>query len=371
MALRLRRGTDVERLAITPLEGELVYTTDTKKVYIGDGSTTGGVPIDSDTITNTLSDLTDVDTSGVQDGDTLVYNSTAGEFQTGTLATSIGDLTDVDTTGVALNDILKWNGSAFVPADNTVSIDQGTYEIDVIGDLQGSVFADDSSLVIDGITGRIFGDLTGSIADSFGNLIFDINDFSLRNLSNIDTPIINVPFDNDLSRSVLSIKNEELTAETELRIVSSNQPGILKLTKFSETDLNGVSETSYGRIYFERDDINGSTTTGIIAANNNRIVFAVDNVGSFSPSEYITIREGGLLGIGTEDPTESLDVRGNGTFTGSVVSQGFIQFGSYTDIEIGAITPQNGMVYYNTTANRFRGYQNGQWINIDDGTSVT
>ena len=42
MALRLRRGTDAERLVITPVEGELLYTTDTKTVYIGDGTTQGG-----------------------------------------------------------------------------------------------------------------------------------------------------------------------------------------------------------------------------------------------------------------------------------------------------------------------------------------
>ena len=42
MALRLRRGTDAERLLVTPLEGELVYTTDTKKIFVGDGTTIGG-----------------------------------------------------------------------------------------------------------------------------------------------------------------------------------------------------------------------------------------------------------------------------------------------------------------------------------------
>ena len=50
MALRLRRGTDAERLAITPVAGELVYTTDTKRVYVGDGSTVGGLPIDANAI---------------------------------------------------------------------------------------------------------------------------------------------------------------------------------------------------------------------------------------------------------------------------------------------------------------------------------
>ena len=45
MALRLRRGTDAERLLVTPIEGELVYTTDTKKIYAGDGSSIGGSEI--------------------------------------------------------------------------------------------------------------------------------------------------------------------------------------------------------------------------------------------------------------------------------------------------------------------------------------
>ena len=42
MSLKLRRGTNAERLAIIPAEGELIYTTDTKELYVGDGSTLGG-----------------------------------------------------------------------------------------------------------------------------------------------------------------------------------------------------------------------------------------------------------------------------------------------------------------------------------------
>lgn len=42
MSLRIRRGTDSERLTIVPAEGELLYTTDTKKLYVGDDITTGG-----------------------------------------------------------------------------------------------------------------------------------------------------------------------------------------------------------------------------------------------------------------------------------------------------------------------------------------
>jgi hypothetical protein len=42
MALQIRRGTAGQRTGITPAEGELLYTTDTKLVYVGDGSTAGG-----------------------------------------------------------------------------------------------------------------------------------------------------------------------------------------------------------------------------------------------------------------------------------------------------------------------------------------
>jgi hypothetical protein len=40
--LQFRQGTDVERLLITPASGEPIWTTDTQKFYIGDGTTVGG-----------------------------------------------------------------------------------------------------------------------------------------------------------------------------------------------------------------------------------------------------------------------------------------------------------------------------------------
>lgn len=43
--IRIKRGTESSIDAVTPVEGELVYTTDSKKVRIGDGTTAGGVAI--------------------------------------------------------------------------------------------------------------------------------------------------------------------------------------------------------------------------------------------------------------------------------------------------------------------------------------
>jgi acetolactate synthase small subunit len=43
MTLQFRRGTDSDRLTITPSAGEPIWTTDTEKLYVGDGSTAGGI----------------------------------------------------------------------------------------------------------------------------------------------------------------------------------------------------------------------------------------------------------------------------------------------------------------------------------------
>jgi hypothetical protein len=42
MALRLRRGSDAQRLTITPADGELIYETTNKRLFVGDGVTVGG-----------------------------------------------------------------------------------------------------------------------------------------------------------------------------------------------------------------------------------------------------------------------------------------------------------------------------------------
>lgn len=46
MTIQLYRGNNTARLALTPVSGHPVWTTDTKRLYVGDGSTAGGIPVD-------------------------------------------------------------------------------------------------------------------------------------------------------------------------------------------------------------------------------------------------------------------------------------------------------------------------------------
>ncbi len=79
MALRLRRGTNAGRLGITPVEGELIYTTDTKTVYVGDGVTVGGNAVSGGGGggATDLSSLTDVTITSPTSGQVLKFNGTA------------------------------------------------------------------------------------------------------------------------------------------------------------------------------------------------------------------------------------------------------------------------------------------------------
>ena len=58
MALQLRRGTSGTRTSIVPDAGELIYTTDNKLVYVGDGSTAGGTLVSGGGSNDIVNDTT-------------------------------------------------------------------------------------------------------------------------------------------------------------------------------------------------------------------------------------------------------------------------------------------------------------------------
>jgi hypothetical protein len=82
--LKVRRGTDVQRTAIILEEGELGYTTDTKKLFVGDGTTYGGNPVSptfftpinqQDSLINLRANQGDVVTAG-----SLLYQLTGSDY---------------------------------------------------------------------------------------------------------------------------------------------------------------------------------------------------------------------------------------------------------------------------------------------------
>lgn len=129
MAFRIRRGTNAQRLTITPEQGELLYTTDTKILYIGDGVTVGGTPAAGSTgtawgtITGTVTNQTDLTTylsSNYQplDGDLTAIAALTGT--SGFLKKTAANTWSLDTndyvTSVTLSGDVTGSGTSTINA---------------------------------------------------------------------------------------------------------------------------------------------------------------------------------------------------------------------------------------------------------------
>lgn len=71
--IQVKRGLEASRTAVTPAAGEFLYTTDTKKVFVGDGSTAGGNQVGtSGAYTEFLSRSTDITLTSANVGKIIV-----------------------------------------------------------------------------------------------------------------------------------------------------------------------------------------------------------------------------------------------------------------------------------------------------------
>ena len=135
MPLQIRRGTTVQRQALSgalaPLPGELIYDTVEQKIYVGDGTTTGGNALTGLSTEDAQDAAAGLFTTGSHSGITFTYNDAAGRI------------------------------------DATVTV-AATGPFD--GDLTGSVFSDNSTLLVDGADALIVGDVRSNVVNFIGGL---------------------------------------------------------------------------------------------------------------------------------------------------------------------------------------------------------
>lgn len=156
MALRIKRGTNAQRTAYTPEQGELIFVTDyntagVSPLWLGDGSTVGGVEISS---------------AGGGGGLTQVADDTTPELG-GNLSLAgyeINGIGDINITGAI-------TATGFITANAFVGDGSGltgvTAQGPYTGDLTGSVFADDSTLLVDGLNGKVVGQIETTYSSLF------------------------------------------------------------------------------------------------------------------------------------------------------------------------------------------------------------
>jgi len=156
MALQIRRGTDTQRQALsgvnTPIAGELLYTTDNKKLHIGDGTTTGGTSIGYFGSV-AVSGQSTIKSTGANEALTIVAGaniSLATDANTGTL--TIAAAPQELNNG---NLRLFQNNISSINSNEDINIDPaGTGKVNVVGNLTATT-----------LTGALTGNVTGN-ADS-------------------------------------------------------------------------------------------------------------------------------------------------------------------------------------------------------------
>mgnify|MGYP000073328166 CR=1 FL=1 len=415
MPLQIRRGTDAERLgSFTPAEGELIYTTDTKKLYVGDGATVGGVAIDTVGSggggASVLNDLSDVVIGALNAGDVLKWNGAHWTGDTVGGVASLDDLSDVIIENAIPGSILQYDGVHWtVGADTTgmsvLSDDDdpslggnldlnsssitGNGNINITGDivctnemtanvvngnfhgsLFGDVFADDSTTKLVDATTQIFngavtGDVTGNVTgDVTGNVTGNVVGNATGNHTGTFNGDVNGNITGNIYTNLITpttqqiiVKNDTPNDNMSVKINSNDDRSILKLTRQSTSDLTGV-DSQYGAILFERTDVNGSLVTSGIFGQEDFLLFGNSADGDMTTDDKLFVWRDNKFGIGTAFPTEELEV------VGDTKISGFVQFGSLTTLERDALTAANGMVIYNSTDNKFQGYENGAWVNL-------
>lgn len=382
MSLRLRRGTDGERLAITPEAGELIFTTDTKTVFVGDGATPGGIVVSAGGVT--LNDLGDTNITSPKNGDLLGYNSSNSKWEatrfvdtditgsvfakdsavlvdanagliTGTVDTDsvtasgtitanafVGDITG-DVTGNVVGDV----------TGNIVGNSTGYHT----GDVSGSLFAIDSSVMVDAINGDVFANEVGTarVKNVLGNLTLEENTGNKLEITNTDA-VFTVT-------GAVSLSNEAKLSQTDNNTALG----------FSRTESTGTVaiDATIGRITFNKTDTDGLKTPFTIDTTPSYLNIFPNPTGTPDYTKFVQVWNNGKLQVGGEaggngyaglvrEPDASLEVYGNVKISGA----NELLLGNMTTTERDNLTPANGMIIYNTTDNKFQGYENGAWANL-------
>lgn len=284
MALKLRRGTSSTRTSFTPAEGELIYTTDTKLLYVGDGTTAGGTLV-------TGSGGGGGDITGITDnttGPVMTLNDTSIDLDTVLNLGGDLDITNYQITGdgdisIAGDLTVSGAGTGVITATtvntDNLTVTNGITTSTVRADIIGSVFAGDSSVLI----------------DDEGNFYSDT--LTTNNITSTDTFI----------------------AVDKIARVGNATRGDIKLQRTSTGDLDG-SGGDRGRITFARNDSNGFVDEAFIAATQTLLYAGVpDSDGNFPLTNILSFDDQGRLGVGIS-ATEKMHVNGNAIVTGTLTA---------------------------------------------------
>ena len=380
MALQVRRGTNAERLGITPAEGELIFTTDTKQLYVGDGSTAGGITSIAGTIDSLLADSTP------QLGGTLDLNNhditgTGNINITGTITATgninlgddVGDI--ISLTGAIAGHLVPQNDSDSNIGSptkywNSAWINQLTVDSQITAErIQADIIADDSTVVFNAATGtvaaaQVSGTFTGNV---IGNVTGNVTGYQIGDMTGsvfADDSTLLVDGASSTLQGVFQGTLDTTGTQIHEIYTDSIRSNILNFKKYG-----GVKSAPTEPGNFDRQGINFSSF-------NTSAGDYVDEAIIFS---YHQTAGGGYLGISPVASDNStffdtaIEIDGNAqklivsaekgsTFNGPVSPA---VYADDTARDTAIPTPTAGMIVFNTTGTKFQGYTGSAWVDLN------
>ena len=206
---------------------------------------------------------------------------------------------DIVLTSILPSGLSTTIGSVSSPF-NTVYSNQ--FVGSITGDVTGSLFADDSTLMIDAVDNKVIASLTGDVT---GNVVGNLTGNS-----------------------------------------TGYHTGDIKGSVFGD-DSTKIIDSVENKIY---GDVIG-THTGNIFTN---LIDSAD-------SSAITVTP---MTVFSSDVSVQNELTAPVINAGNIVSTGFVQFSSLTTTQRNALAAVNGMVIYNSTDNKFQGYEDSAWVNL-------
>ena len=301
---------------------------------------------------------------------TLAYSKLIGAPTLATVATSgvYSDLTGKPATytlPVASTSIL----GGVVPDGTTISI-SGTGAIAVAAgghnhpasSLTGTTLS--TSVVTSSLTS--VGTITsGTWSGSFGAVSgANLTTLNASNLSSGTVPVARLPLATTSALGAVQPDGGSITISG--GVISAVVP-VATTSTIGGVKVDGTTITISGGVISSATASNAaSALSGTTLAANvvNSSLTSVGTLTSLTVAGTIT-----STGAGTPTLTSSTNIN-LAAANAVVVTASPFRLASFTTTARNALTPTNGDMIYNTTVNKFQGYQNGAWINLDTGAAA-
>ncbi len=369
MPLQIRRGLDSEREAKVFADGEIVFSypdTGSKndgRLYIGDGETLGGVQVTGFTGEDAIDAVGAALAGGTHQNISFTYGSTQD------LANRIDATVSLST----LLEDLNLNGYNIIGTGN-ISIEGG-----IVSDLVGSVFADDSTTLVDSVAGVLRGQHIGSLTGNVtGNLTGDVTGNLTGNVVGNVTGNTDGYHTGDVKGSIFG-DDSSLIVDGLYNAVfaSGGLTGDLNADNIYAND-SGIGLNIRSKIgnSFCVDYYDGTKDSPVaITAGNN--VGAI-SIKGWNGSEYafagtVYADWEATANTATDYPASTL-VLAAGNNSGSPVTASLnsvgtfsaptIQTGVYTDTPDTKPTGVKGMIIFNDTTGKFQGFDGSTWVDL-------